>query len=53
MAEKMNLKIKPDCDWIIGSLQEGDTARAKVLSFLQKSKFNAVVPSGIKLIGVK
>ena len=49
----MNLKIKPDCDWIIGSLQEGDTARAKVLSFLQKSKFNAVVPSGIKLIGVK
>ncbi len=48
--------IKPDCDWIIGSFKERETARAaemnglltakeylagaKVPSLLQKSKFN-------------
>ncbi len=62
-------KIKPDCDWIIGSFQERETARAaemnglatakehlagaKVPSLLQKSKFNENALSTIKFMGMK
>jgi len=62
-------KIKPDCDWIIGSFKERETARAaemnglvtakeylagaKVPSLLQKSKFNDDALSTIKFMGMK
>jgi len=62
-------KIKPDCDWIIGSFKERETARAaemnglatakehlagaKVPSLLQKSKFNENALSTIKFMGMK
>jgi len=62
-------KIKPDCDWIIGSFGERETARsaemnglvtakeylagAKVPSLLQKSKFNDDALSSIKFLGMK
>jgi len=62
-------KIKPDCDWIIGSFKERETARAaemnglltakeylagaKVPSLLQKSKFNDDALANIKFMGMK
>jgi ribosomal protein S15P/S13E len=62
-------KIKPDCDWIIGSFKERETARAaemnglvtakeylagaKVPSLLQKSKFNDDALSSIKFMAMK
>jgi len=70
MAEQeYKAKIKPDCDWIIGSFSERETAReaemnglltakeylagAKVPSLLQKSKFNDDALSSIKFMGMK
>jgi len=74
MGERMDeqdykAKIKPDCDWIIGSFKERETARAaemnglltakeylagaKVPSLLQKSKFNDDALSSIKFMGMK
>jgi len=72
-AKKVELKykdrIKPDCDWIIGSFSQRATARAnemnglvtakeylagaKVPSLLQKSKFNDNALSSIKFMGMK
>jgi len=74
MNEKMDeqnykAKIQPDCDWIIGSFKQRETARssemnglltakeflagAKVPSLLQKSKFNDETLSNIKFMGMK
>jgi len=62
-------KIKPDCDWIIGSFKQRETARAaemnglvtakeylaaaKVPSLLQKGKFNDEALANIRFLGMK